>query len=95
MQTCVGTETPLSKPVQHMPLNLYYSDSRQDHFVTSTKVGTHHQARHDAGVKQHTYNHVHTWFVVQCAECDGLYTFERVVGFVASQPFEGSVELNT
>lgn len=60
MQTCVGTETPLSKPVQHMPLNLYYSNSRQDHFVTSTKVGTHQQARHDAGVKLHTHTTMFT-----------------------------------
>ena len=41
VQTCVGTEIPLSKPGPSsgvVPLNLYYSAKRHDHFLTTTEV---------------------------------------------------------
>ena len=41
VQTCFGTETPLSYPAPRtgmIPLNLYYSKTRNDHFLTATKV---------------------------------------------------------
>lgn len=39
VQTCIGSETPLSKPPAIItPLNLYYSKTRQDNFLTTTQV---------------------------------------------------------
>ena len=41
VMTCVGTETPLAKPPVNesiMPLYLYFSEERQDHFLTTTSV---------------------------------------------------------
>jgi hypothetical protein len=68
VQTCIGTETPLSKPsAPIVPLNLYYSKTRQDNFLTTT----------------------------QCAECENLYDFVRIEGFVYSSPFPGCLPLNT
>lgn len=71
--TCLGTETPMSPPPPApgddlVPLNVYYSASRDDHFATST----------------------------QCAECEGLYTFVGIAGFVYLTPTsQATVPLTT
>lgn len=71
VKTCLGTETPVSVPPPPgdvlVPLNLYFSQSRDDHFVTAT----------------------------QCDECDGLYDFEGVIGYVSTTPQPGLISLST
>eukprot|EP00117_Sycon_ciliatum_P037015 scpid25772/ scgid27766/ len=74
VKTCVGTETPLSMPSPAVgnktgngPLNLYYSASRKDHFLTTT----------------------------QCAECEGVYVFVGVQGYISLVPQPGLIPVNT
>ncbi|XP_062522474.1 uncharacterized protein LOC134197211 isoform X2 [Corticium candelabrum] len=68
VKTCIGSETPLSKPASTIaPLNLYYSKTRQDNFLTTT----------------------------QCAECENLYEFVRIEGYVYTSPFPQSIPLST
>ena len=71
VKTCIGTETPISvpnlPPDLQVPLNVYYSSSRDDHFVTTT----------------------------QCDECEDLYEFIGVTGYVYSGPQPGLIGLTT
>jgi hypothetical protein len=58
----IGTESPITlpplSPSVPIPLNIYYSKSRDDHFVTTTS----------------------------CDECDNLYDFVGIEGYVFSSP---------
>jgi hypothetical protein len=80
VQTVLGTEIPLSippssspsptpppAPLATLPLQVWYSSTRNDHFVTTT----------------------------DCAECDNLYVFVGVTGWVYANNVSGSTPLCT
>jgi len=71
IKTALGTETPLSTPTPPadtlVPLNVYFSSSRDDHFATTTS----------------------------CDECEDLYAFVGVTGYVYAGAVDGAVRLDT